>query len=308
MNIVVLGAGAVGGYFGGRLAKSGVPVSFLVRPKRFEQLKKTGLVVRSVHGDFTVVPALATDPKEIENPELVILGLKNYHLEGAIEMLKSLVAKGAKVLPLLNGVEHIERLQETLGKGAVLGGSCYIESTLNSDGEIVQTSPVQDIVFGSLTGQDDQAFLQEVETLLNQAEIPVKLSNEIIKEMWTKYAFLASFSAITASTRQPIGVALNDPVTVEFLRNLIVEVCDVARSQGIQFPEDLADQLVKRMKGLSPSMTASMHRDLEKGEPMELDSLHGALLKMAEAAGIRTPIIQSVYALLHPYKNGKPSL
>jgi 2-dehydropantoate 2-reductase len=304
VRTVILGAGAVGGYFGGRLAKAGFPVSFLVRASRYETLSSNGLIVHSVHGDFSLTPALVRKADEAQDPELVIVGLKNYHLEGALPDLEVLVNKGAKVLPLLNGIQHLDRLMEVLGSENVLGGSCYIESTLNAAGEIVHTSPMQDIVFGGLTEEISPEFLDSLEEMLRKSEIPYKRSDSILAEMWNKYIFLASLSGITSSVRQPIGVAINDPVTFSFLGDLVTEVCQVAQSRGITLPENLVDVVLSRMQGISPSMTSSMHRDLEKGQPMELESLHGALLKMAEETGIKTPCIRAVYALLHPYQNG----
>lgn len=308
MRTVILGAGAVGGYFGGRLAKAGFPVSFLVRPARFETLSSNGLVVHSVHGDFSLNPTLLKKAEEAENPELVIVGLKNYHLEGALTDLEILVKKGAKVLPLLNGIQHVDRLIEVLGVENVLGGSCYIESTLNAKGEIVHTSPMHDIVFGAVSPETTEAFLDTLEEMLRAAEIPYKRSRTILAEMWNKYIFLASLSGITSAVRQPIGAALKDPVTFSFLSDLVSEVCQVAKSRAITLPEDLVDVVLSRMQGISPNMTSSMHRDLEKGQPLELESLHGALLRMAKEAGLKTPSICAVYALLHPYQNGQPNL
>ena len=305
MKTIILGAGAVGGYFGGRLAQAGYPVTFLVREKRFNQLKENGLVVHSFKGDFSVEPDIEKMPEAIENPKVVVVALKNYHLESAIPSIKQLVGKGAKVLPLLNGVQHLNALIEEVGKENVLGGSCYIESTLNDKGEIVHTSPMQDIIFGSLTGEDDPAFLQEIELMMAQAGIQVILSDHILQDMWSKYLFLAILSGITSSTRQPIGISLNDPVTRHFLLDLVTEVCEVAKSR-ISLPDDIVYQLVKRIEGIKPSMTSSMHRDLEKGLPIEIDSIHGALLQMGEEANLVTPSIRAVYALLHPYKNGRP--
>lgn len=307
MKIVVLGAGAVGGYFGGRLAYAGFPVTFLVREKRFEQLKENGLVVHSVKEDFSIKPTVVKNVEEIEEPDLVIVALKNYHLEGALPTLKQLIEKGAKVLPLLNGIHHVDVLKAELGDAHILGGSCYIESTLNEAGEIVHTSPMQDVVFGSLTGEDEPSFLNELESMMKEAGIQVTLSDHILKDMWTKYMFLATLSGITASTRQPIGITLNDPITRSFLMDFMQEVCEIAKSRA-QLPDDLIEQLVKRIEGIKPSMTASMHRDLEKGLPLELDSLHGALLTMAEEANLKTPSVRAVYALLHPYKDGQPTL
>ena len=132
MHIVVFGAGAVGGYFGGRLAKAGTPVTFLVRERRYNQLSNRGLNIRSIHGDFTVTPRLALSAGDIEDPDVVIVGLKNYHLEGAWPDLRVLVQKGAAILPLMNGVQHLDQLVREFGEASVFGGVCYIESTLDA--------------------------------------------------------------------------------------------------------------------------------------------------------------------------------
>lgn len=308
MKTVIVGAGAVGGYFGGRLAEAGNPVTFLVRERRKNELFKTGLVVHSIKGDFTIHhPDLAIDAEEIDAPDLAIVALKNYHLEGALPSLHRLVEKGAKILPLLNGMEHMDRLVEALGEANVLGGSCYIESTLNDAGEIVHTSPMQDIVFGALSPSIDQGFLKSVETMVREAGIVVTLSEHILQDMWSKYLFLSTLSGITAATRQPIGIALKDPITRDYLGDFIKEVCTIARTK-VELPEDIVEQLMKRMESIKPAMTSSMHRDLEKGQAIELESLHGGLLKMASAAQLATPSVKAIYSLLHPYKDGAPIL
>lgn len=306
MNVVILGAGAVGGYFGGKIAKAGFPVTFLVREKRFEQLKKNGLNVTSFHGDFSLEPTLAKEVESINDPELVIVGLKNYHLDSAMPTLEKLVKKGAKILPLLNGIHHLDRLKAKFGDGNVLGGLCYIETTLNENGDVVQTSSMQDIVFGSLTANQSK-FLTDIKDMMEQSHINITLSEDIMKEMWKKYIFLASLSGITASVRQPIGVAVNDEKTFSFLSELVREIYQISNVRGIGLPEEAVDQVLDKMKGLPPTMTASMHRDLEKGFPMELESLHGALLEMAKENKVSTPHIKAVYSLLHPYKDGQPS-
>lgn len=303
MNVVVIGAGAVGGYFGGKMARKGIPVTFLVREKRYRQLQEQGLVVKSIHGDFTIRPHLALSAKEIEKPELVLLAMKNYHFEDALPQIAELVNRGAKVLPLLNGVRHIDVLVERFGPEAVLGGLCYIESTLNEAGEVVQTSPMQDITFGALAPVNE-TWLQELEASFRLSEITVQRSDSILVDMWKKYMFLVSLSGITAAIRNPIGVALNDNVTSAFIQEMIEEVLHVARARQIPLPDDIADQTLQRLYKIEPTMTSSMHRDLVKGLPLELDSLHGYLLEMAVEYNIATPCIRAVYALLHPYAEG----
>ncbi|QHS21530.1 ketopantoate reductase family protein [Virgibacillus sp. MSP4-1] len=304
MNVVVIGAGAVGGYFGGKLAKNGESVYFLVRSKRYEQLTQRGLNIKSVHGDFSFKPNLIREPEEIANPDLVIIGLKNYHLEGAMPQIEKLVEQGAKLLPLLNGVEHLDVLTEKFGREKVLGGLCYIESTLNDKGDIIQKSPIQEIIFGPLIAQDP-AFLKKIERMMMDAELQVTYTDDILEEVWKKFIFITSLSGITSAVRAPIGVALDDEVTQKFLRSLITEVYEISRVRKIGLPDDTVDTVLEKLEIISPELTSSMHRDLQKGLPMELDSMHGYLLEQGEKYQLNLPCLRAVYALLHPYKNGR---
>ncbi|MCF8566462.1 ketopantoate reductase family protein [Alicyclobacillus tolerans] len=305
MHVVIMGAGAVGGYFGGKLALASVPVTFLVRENRARQLQQTGLRVKSLHGDFEIQPNLATTPHDIEHPDVVILAMKNYHLDNALPDIRALAQRGAKILPLLNGVRHLDTLAQQCGPENVLGGLCYIESTLDSEGAVLQTSPMQDIVFGSLGSGVTQAWLKELEQHFVDAKVNVRVSDAILPDMWRKYIFLVSLSGITSTLRSPIGVAREDEVTMEFLKDMIAEPAAVARARGVQLPSDLVEQIAAQAMAISPAMTSSMHRDLEKGLPLELDSLQGAVLEMAAEHNLPVPCMRAVYALLHPFKEGK---
>lgn len=310
MHVVVVGAGAVGGYFGARLAASGTDVTFLVRERRFEQLQSRGLRVESPLGNLSLTPQLAASADEVKQPDVVLLAVKNYHLAGTLGALKALVTNGARVLPLQNGVNHIETLRGVLGQGAVLGGACFIEVTLSAEGDVVHGNQLQDIIFGRLRdaadapGAPDGAWLEELEKTLANAGIGVTKSSDPIVDMWQKYIFLTALSGITAVTRQPIGVAVDDAVTNQFLLDLVGEMGHIARARGVALPDNAADAVSQRLASIPKTMTSSMHRDLEKGLPLELDSLQGAAREMAHDAGIFTPCLRSVYALLHPFKNG----
>lgn len=303
MHVVVMGAGAVGGYFGGKLAHAGVPVTFLVREARYRQLQAGGLHIASVHGDFSIKPTLALSVDEIDSPDVVLVALKNYHLEAAIPQIRSLVERGAKVLPLLNGVQHMEDLLAECGPKQVLGGLCYIEATLATDGSVVQSSPMQDIVFGPLKGMDS-SWSERFESLLRSSQVNVRLSQDIMGEMWQKFIFLTSLSGITASTRRPIGDICSDEVAHLFMKDMVAELVAVAHAQHSGLPTNTADQVIQRIQSLAPTMTSSLHRDLEKGLPLEIDSLQGTIVQMANRYGISVPCTRAVYALLHPYKNG----
>jgi 2-dehydropantoate 2-reductase len=310
MHIVVLGAGAVGGYFGAKLAKAGTQVTFLVRERRFQQLSERGLRVHSALGDFAITPLLATDAAQVEAPDVVIVAVKNYHLQGALPSLKALTERGARILPLLNGVNHIEWLRAACGRGAVLGGTCFIEATLDANGDVVHGNQLQDIIFGRLPdaadapGAPEDAWLDALQREIDQAGIHVTQSQQVQVEMWQKYIFLTTMSAITAATRQPIGVAINDEAARAFLEGLIAEMTAVAGAAGVNLPDGAEKAVMERLEHLPKSMTSSLHRDLEKGLPLELDSLQGAAIETGERLGVPTPNLRAVYALLHPYKDG----
>lgn len=305
MHVVIFGAGAVGGYFGARLQQHGVRTTFYVRQKRAEQLKERGLRVTSPHGDLHLQPVLATIPEDIVLPNLVVVGLKQYHLEAAMPDLRKLVEGGATILPLLNGIGHMQKLTDAFGERHVLGGVCYLETTLNEHGDVIHTSDSDQIVFGATTASNEE-FAREVEDTLKLGQFRLRRSADIRLDMWQKYVMLASLSGITSATQQPIGVALNDPVTRDFLHRMMTEITTIAQAEGVAIPVNTPDKLLERWADVNPQLTSSMHRDLQKGSPLELDHLHGVLLQYARKHHIDAPCLSAVYATVHPYLNGTP--
>ncbi|MBX5435627.1 MAG: 2-dehydropantoate 2-reductase [Alicyclobacillaceae bacterium] len=304
MHVVVVGAGAVGGYFGGRLAQHGVPVTFVVRPERYRRLQERGLRVRSVYGDFALAPTLAVSADDVERPDLVLLCVKNYHIEGCLPAIRSFAERGALVLPLLNGIEHLERLRSVVAGSQLLGGTCHIEATLDAHGDVVHTSRLHHIVFGPLA-ETDRSRLAEVEDTLRQGAFRVKLSEAILSDMWTKYACLAVLSGLTAAVRRPIGDVLADEAASVLLEQVTGEVAKIVHACYPGLPGNPAQTVTDWIHSLPPGMTSSMHRDLDKGLPLELDSLQGVLLRLAESHGIDTPGLRAVFAVLHPHAKGR---
>lgn len=315
MKVVVIGAGAVGGYFGGKLAQAGTDVQFLVRPARERQLLQRGLRIQSVHGDFTVAqPNVTTSVEEAaRDVEIVIVAVKNYHLDALLPTLDVLVENGADILPLLNGVQHFDTLTARYGSDAVIGGTCVVESTLDENGDVVQSSPMQEVIFGALP--DSQAHqpdgpkfsrLSAFEAALEAAGVKATWSNDVLQDIWTKFLFLTAFSGVTASMRVPIGRVLQDEVSRRFVGGLIEEGVRVATARGVQLPTDVVDQVVQRLYHIDPAMTSSLHRDLDKGMPLEIDSLQGAWVKMGRATEVETPKFSALYAVLHPHRDGHP--
>lgn len=307
MKMVIVGAGAVGGYFGARMVEAGIPTVFYVREKRYLDLKKNGLAVRSAHGDVHIQPELAKNPEEVEHPDLVILAVKGYHLERIFLVIDQWVAGGAKVLPLLNGIEAMDKLAERYGRNAVMGGLCYVESTLDGEGRIAQTSQMQEIMFGSISTATVD-FAKQLYEVLQPCNFKVTLSDNIRTDMWEKYLFLTVLSGMTAATRQPIGISLQDEVTHGYLQNMLDELILLTKAEGIEFSYDIKEKITQRFKAMNKKMTSSLARDLEKGLPLELNNLHGYAIRLGEKHKIPVPCTRAVFALLHPYMNGRPNI
>ncbi len=303
MNVVVIGAGAVGGFFGAKLARSGASVTFLVRNQRLQQIRSQGLRIRSGNEEFAVFPTVTTTVSDIEAPELALLAVKNYHLTSVLPNLQTLVHQGAVILPLLNGIGHIERLVQEFGKEHVMGGACYIESTLESDGTIIHSSSMQDIVYGWL-GEPDTGMAERLQHQFVRASISARRSSDILAEMWVKYVFLACLSGITAVLRDSIGVAIEDEITWSFLETMVQEAAAIAQAQHPQVPPTLVEDVLKRFKSVPPTMTSSLQRDLQQGKPLEVESLQGDLIRMGNEMGAQIPNLNAVYSLLHPYRDG----
>ncbi|MCL6516401.1 ketopantoate reductase family protein [Alicyclobacillus sp.] len=304
MHVVVIGAGAVGGYFGARLAQHGVPVTFLVRENRRRQLAERGLRVHSVHGDIHVDPRIATRAADVKDPELVLLAVKQYHLDGALPQVSELADRGALVLPLLNGIRHLDDLRKVVPAGRLLGGLCHIESTLNEEGDVVHTSQLHDVTYGPLPDSDRERLPALDETLQNRGFV-ARRSDQILADMWMKYICLSTLSGLTATIRQPIGVIREDPAAAGLMRDFALEAAAIARAECPDVPSDAALRALRWLERLPASMTASMHRDLEKGLPIEVERIQGVLLQLADSHAIDTPAIRAVYAILHPHREGR---
>ncbi|MGI8314814.1 ketopantoate reductase family protein [Halobacillus mangrovi] len=302
MKIVVLGAGALGAYFGGRWQEAGHEVVNLVRDGRAEQIQKHGLQLHSEMGDYQVSePKVATSPEEIEDPDLVFLAVKGYHLHGTIDWLKNLVEKGAKVFPVLNGMEHINILREELGEEAVIGGLSFIIATLDENGHVVHTSQFHDLVFGPLHPSQQQ-ICEELALACNQANINGTLSPNIFEEMWRKYMFISSFSGITTAVNQPIGEVRSYPQTFRIAERILEEMRQLANAHQVNLTEEDVATAFERLRGLDHEMTSSMHQDRRKGLPLEVEHLHGGALRLASEVDLSMPYTETIHAMIKPYE------
>jgi 2-dehydropantoate 2-reductase len=278
MRILVVGAGAIGGYFGGRLLKAGREVTFLVRPRRATELARNGLVILSKLGDLDLPapPTIAAD--KLRAPyDLILLSCKSYDLEGAIESFAPAVGSQTAILPLLNGMRHLDILEKRFGTAAVLGGQCVISAALDPEGRILHLNDTHSIAFGERDGSRPPRA-EAVGKALSNAGFEVRLSDIILQEMWEKWVFIASGVGITCLMRAAIG----DIVAAgggDLATAMYDECAAIAASHGFA-PRPAAAQRSHGMFTMAGSpFTASMFRDIERRAPIEADHVVGDLLR-----------------------------
>jgi 2-dehydropantoate 2-reductase len=301
MRILVVGAGALGGYFGGRLFAAGRDVTFLVRERRAAQLAKTGLAIRSPRGDANLPNPPTVMADRLREPfDLILLSCKAYDLAAAADSFAPAVGADTAILPVLNGMAHLDYLAERFGARAVLGGQCLISATLDADGRIVHISDLDLLSFGEQDGAKS-ARAEAVAAALSGAKFESRLSATILQEMWEKWAFIATGAGITCLMRASFGDIVNAGAG-ELTTTLYDECCAIAKANG--FPPGKAT--VERSLGMftSPTsiLTASMMKDIERGAPIEGDHIIGDLLRRGGAQPAAYPLLRIAYARLKSYE------
>jgi 2-dehydropantoate 2-reductase len=300
MRVLVVGAGAMGGYFGGRLVEKGEDVTFLVRPRRQQQLKERGLVIKSVHGDFESPVKTILSGDSCEPFDLVLLAVKAYHLDKAIPSFQPYVHEQTMILPLLNGLKHMETLWHHFHRNNVLGGLGFIETTLNKHGEIEQYSTVHDVVFGEWD-EVETPRIKEVEKLFQGAKMGARSSQKIQTEMWKKYLFISAMSGMTCLMRSSIGPIFSSPYGKETYKTFLDELFSVAVQKEPRLSRDLPEKILANTAKLEPAMKSSMLRDMEKGLPIETDHFHGTLIDWAPKEQ-KLPMLKAIYSTLSIYQ------
>src|SRR5262245_48950943 len=307
MRILVVGAGAIGGYFGGRLLQSGQDVTFLVRPKRAAELASAGLVIRSPAGDVTLnnPPTVQAD-KLTEKFDVVLLSCKSFDLEDAIKSVAPPVGPCTSIIPLLNGMSTLDVLDRKFGKDRVLGGLCAIAVTLNEKREVVQLAPMQSLGFGERGGGTSER-IKAIAEAFAKGNCGAAPSEHVMQDMWEKWVFLASLAASTCLMRTSVGNIMAVPGGKEFLLGMLDECSAVATAEGFA----PAGPFFRRTRGIlttdgSP-MTASMFRDVKAGLPVEADHVIGDLVARADAAKIPVPKLRTAYTHLKAYENSRAS-
>ncbi|MBK4202773.1 ketopantoate reductase family protein [Bacillus spizizenii] len=303
MKCLVVGAGGVGGYIGGRLAEKGNDVTFLVRHNRAEQLKETGLVIHSEKGDVSFQPALIS-AGETGHFDVVIIASKAYSLGQVIDDVKSFVDRESVIIPFLNGYRHYEQLFTAFSKEQVLGGLCFIESALDNKGEIHHTSASHRFVFGEWNGERTER-ITALEEAFSGVKAEVIISGHIEKDIWKKYLFIAAQAGITTLFQRPLGPILETEGGRHTVQTLIGEIGAILRKEGVPADPDLEEESFRTMTSMSYHMKSSMLRDMENGQTTEGDHLHGFLLEKAKRLSLAAPILETVYANLQMYEAEK---
>jgi 2-dehydropantoate 2-reductase len=302
MRVLVVGAGAIGGYFGGRLLQAGRDVTFLVRPKRAGELASAGLVIKSPNGDVTLKKPPTVQADTIKDTfDVVLLSCKAYDLDDAITSFAPAVGPQTSIIPMLNGMLHLDTLDRRFGRERVLGGLCAIAATLNEQREVVQLQPLQTLGFGERDGgmSDRVRAIAEMFSAVDGA-LP---SENVVQDMWEKWVFLASIAASTSLMRAPIGAIVAAPGGRDFLLGILDECTAVAKAAD----HEPGGPFFQRVKGMltaegSPG-TASMFRDIKAGGRVEADHVIGDMIARADAAKIPVPKLRTAYTHLKAYEN-----
>jgi 2-dehydropantoate 2-reductase len=304
MRVLVIGAGALGGYYGGCVVRAGGDVTFLVRGKRAEQLRRDGLQIVSPHGDFAVQPKILL-ANELKEPfDVVLVGVKAYSLDDAMSQFAPAVGTSTMILPILNGLKHIDALTARFGAGHVLGGLANVSAGLDADGRVVQFMANQTIVFGETKGALSERVLA-LEKLLRVPGIDVRASDAIMQDMWEKFVQLSTLAGITCLMRASVGDILTVPKGEELIFRLFAEHCAVATSSGFEPRAPFLEFDRKLFTTQNSPLKASMLRDIERGSVTEADHILGDMANRGRALGIETPMLEIARAHVAAYEVGR---
>jgi len=304
MKIAVMAAGAVGGYFGGKLALAGHEVTFIARGAHAAAIREKGLRVNSVHGDFVVDNARVTDdPATVGVVDIVLFAVKLWATEDAAALCRPLVGPDTLVIPLQNGVDAMERVTAVLGAEHVGGGIAKISAVIAEPGLISHVSDFASIEFAEADSRPSErttAFLAACQAAGFDAEI----AGDIVKSLWLKFIFLTALSGMTTAARSPVGAITDCDEGLCAFRANMSETIQVGQSRGVALSDATLDRLMSFVTSLPPAMKASQLADLQAGNRLEAPWLTGAVCRMGRESGIATPVNDALYAVLRPFVNG----
>lgn len=309
MRFAIVGSGAVGGYFGAKLANSGQDVTFIARGAHLAAMRRDGLRIRSAKlGDFTVHARAEEDTRAVGAVDVAIFAVKAYDNESAIPLLEPLVGADTVVLTLQNGVDSVDEIAAVIGREHVLGGTTYVATALEAPGLIVQTGVHRSIVFGEVFGERGRITprVQAIVDAMGPADIQVSAVPDGRVPIWDKFVYLAPFSGFTGAARLPIGGIWRHAHVRDMFYAAAREVAALAAAEGVEISPTRFDTLTEYMDNIPPTTRSSLLIDLEMGKRIEVEALQGAAVRRAAARGVPMPIINTLYAALKPWEHGDP--
>ena len=304
MRILVLGAGGIGGYFGGRIHDAGGDVTFLVRPGRAEQLRQNGLQIVSTLGNTRIAPQIVSREELRASPQyfdVIMLSCKAYDLASAIEAIAPAVGETSVILPLLNGVSHIATLAARFGEARVLGGVAFISVALAPSGEIKHLNALHRLAAGSLTATPS-TWLAPLAQLFSASGFEFVLADDIEQTMWDKFVFLTTLAAATCTLRASVGDILRTVAGEQFISGLLGECVNVAAACGHPVGEAPLAAYRKQLTEPGSGLMASMLRDVERGGPTEAEHILGDMVSRGQAKGVEAPLLRLAYSHLQAYE------
>jgi 2-dehydropantoate 2-reductase len=306
MRFAIVGSGAVGGYYGARLARAGHDVTFIARGAHLEAIRERGLAIRSPLGDFVVQSPAEDDTRRVGAVDVVLFAVKTYDSAAALPMLPPLVGPSTMVLTLQNGVDSADQVGDVVGREHVLAGPTYIATALAEPGVIVQTGTHRRIVFGEVAG--DLTRVTDRASRLCSVLVDADIQAEVVPDgrvpLWEKFIYLAPFAAFTGAARQPVGGLWSQPGFRDVFVQALAEVERVARAEHVPVAANVKQDIIRYVDSVPGTMRSSLLIDLQQGKRIEVEALLGAVVRRGRAVGIETPMMLALYSVLKPYENG----
>lgn len=300
MKVAIMATGGVGGYYGGLLAQTGQDVTFIARGAHLQAIREKGLHIKSVHGDFQIVPAKATDnPSEVGPVDVILFATKTHQTDEAAKLIKPMVGRDTVILSLQNGIDAADRIGAVAGREHMLGGVTWLSAAIEAPGVIGQYSQFRRIVLGEFNGRTTPR-LNMVCSTLQSTGATVEVSDNILKVLWTKFVFIAPVMAMGSLTRVTFGEYRSVPEARAVLTEAISEVAAVAQARGVTLDADVVEKTLAFIDSSAPGIKPSMQRDVESGKPSELESMIGVVVRMGAQHNVSTPVMQFAYAMLKP--------
>jgi 2-dehydropantoate 2-reductase len=304
LKIAVMGSGGLGGYFGARLARGGADVHFVARGAHLQAMRSDGLRIEGPEPIHLPRVSATDDPAAIGVSDVVMLGVKLWDTDSALEQIRPLVGPATAIISFQNGVLKDQYLRAAYDAKNIMGGVGYVATAIDRPGVIKQTGPMQRLLFGEFDGSRSPRGERLLAACV-AGGIKAELSGDILREIWQKYVFLVGLSGTTATVRKPIGPIRENPQTRAFLHDVMREVVAVGRAHGVDLPEDFAANRLEFVDTVSKDMTASMHHDLERGNRLEVRWLSGGVVELGLAKGVPTPLNRAISDILALHAGGK---